>query len=174
MVNLKNFQSASVLKEAIKTFIIMQYLSAHDIKDLKDVFISLDKDHDGKISYEELMNEYKKIMDENDAEILVTKVIKQVDLDKNGFVDYSEFLKANFDTRELMSEKNLKATFEMFDADGSGKISAEEMKRLIEGENTIDIDCWNEVIKEFDVNGDGEIDINEFTLFLKTITQNNL
>ena len=95
-------------------------------------------------------------MDENDAEILVTKVIKQVDLDKNGFVDYSEFLKANFDTRELMSEKNLKATFEMFDADGSGKIGIDEINSI------------------FDVNGDGEIDINEFTLFLKTITQNNL
>ncbi|OMJ93397.1 hypothetical protein SteCoe_3639 [Stentor coeruleus] len=168
--NLRDFRSTSILRDAIKTYITTQYISASDIKDLKEVFMSIDANHDGKISGSELINEYSKIMDEEEAKDLVEKIIKEVDLDKNGYIDYSEFLRANLDNKKVLSEEHLTAAFRLFDHDGNGKISAEEMKRILEGERALDASIWSKVIQEFDVNGDGEIDIEEFGLLLKTIT----
>lgn len=170
---LKDFRSTSVLREAIRTYITTQYISAYDIKDLKAVFMDMDKDHDGKISYEELMKEYLKIMDEKEARKISALVMNEVDSDKDGFIEYSEFLKANLDTKKVMSVENLNAAFRMFDQDGNGKISAEEIKMMLQGDNIVDTEIWSKIIQEFDVNGDGEIDMEEFGLLIKSFTSNS-
>ena len=165
---LKNFKAQSLLKDAIKTYMTIQYISASDAKDLKEIFSLLDQDHDGKISQTELMAEYCKIVGEKDAKKIVTSIMNEVDSDHNGFIEYSEFLRANIDSRKIVSETNLKHAFRMFDQDHSGKISAEEIGRILEGEKIVDSYLWKQVIKEFDSNGDGEIDLEEFGLLLKT------
>jgi len=53
----------------------------------------------------------------------------------------------------------------MFDADGSGKISAKELKDVLGTEGELadkPLSYWENVLKEADSNGDGEIDYNEF------------
>ena len=47
-----------------------------------------------------------------------------VDADNSGCLDYSKFLKAAVDSKQLMSAQNLKSAFELFDKDDSGIISA--------------------------------------------------
>ena len=152
-----------------------QYISANDTKDLKEIFMVIDVDHDGKISQQELKNEYLKIMDEVEAEKIVQKVMDEVDSDKNGYIEYSEFLKANLDNKKIMSKENLNAAFRMFDKDEDGKINAEEVKNILQGGNEfIDIQIWRDILQEFDINGNGEIDLNEFSQLLKTVSENGL
>jgi len=50
----------------------------------------------------------------------------------------------------------------VFDKDGSGTISASELKRLLAGGNVCEDSIWSEIIKNVDSNGDGEIDFREF------------
>ena len=60
----------------------------------------------------------------------------------------------------------------MFDSDGSGKIDATEVKRLLEGEefkDQISKDSLNKIIREVDVNGDGEIDFEEFLAMMRKV-----
>ena len=53
--------------------------------------------------------------------------------------------------------------FKAFDLDGSGKISKEELKRVLgSNDKKKDYDYYESLIKEADSNGDGEIDYNEF------------
>lgn len=52
----------------------------------------------------------------------------------------------------------------MFDRDGSGLVSADELRKVLEGANTADFD---KMIKEFDANGDGEISFEEFQAMMK-------
>jgi calcium-dependent protein kinase len=165
---LRNFKAQSLLKDAIKTYMTIQYISASDVKDLKEVFSILDKDNDGKISQDELVAEYTKIVGEKEAKKIAAAIMLEVDSDHNGFIEYSEFLRANVDSRKIISEANLKHAFRMFDTDHSGKISAEEIGRILEGEKIVDSYLWKQVIKEFDSNGDGEIDLEEFGMLLKT------
>ena len=167
--NLRRFRSATILREAIRTYIMSQYITAHDAKDLKEIFLIIDADHDGKISYEELKNEYLKITGEIEAEEIVEKIMNEVDSDKNGYIEYSEFLKANIDTKKFLSKKNFDEAFQLFDKDGNGKISAEELKNILEGDNIVDSNAWSKIIQEFDINGDGEIDIDEFNQLLNSL-----
>ncbi|CAD0010667.1 unnamed protein product [Aureobasidium pullulans] len=57
----------------------------------------------------------------------------------------------------------LRAAFAVFDRDGSGTISAEELRNVMKsiGENLSDAEI-DEMIKEADANGDGNIDYDEF------------
>jgi len=51
----------------------------------------------------------------------------------------------------------------MFDKDGSGTISADEIKSILGGGKIFGNDqVFNEIIKEVDINGDGEISYEEF------------
>eukprot|EP00358_Blepharisma_japonicum_P007134 CAMPEP_0202942832 /NCGR_PEP_ID=MMETSP1395-20130829/3072_1 /ASSEMBLY_ACC=CAM_ASM_000871 /TAXON_ID=5961 /ORGANISM="Blepharisma japonicum, Strain Stock R1072" /LENGTH=95 /DNA_ID=CAMNT_0049639535 /DNA_START=1073 /DNA_END=1357 /DNA_ORIENTATION=- len=88
--------------------------------------------------------------------------MKEVDTDKNGFVDYTEFLKAALNMEKVLSAENLKTAFKVFDRDGSGSISAAELRKILEGSVPSDDRVWNEIISEVDQNGDGEIDLQEF------------
>ena len=167
LANLRNFRAASMLREAIRTFITTQYISADEIREFKEIFMNIDRDHDGKISYQELVEVYKKSMDEEEAREIVDRVMNEVDSDRNGFIEYSEFLKANLDMKKIMSGQNLEAAFRMFDSDGNGKISPDEMKRILQGDNIVDEQIWAKIIGEFDIDGDGEIDMKEFEVLVK-------
>ena len=46
-----------------------------------------------------------------------------------------EFLAATMDAQVFMREENLRAAFQMFDTDNSGKIDANEVKVLLEGDD---------------------------------------
>ena len=46
-----------------------------------------------------------------------------------------EFLAATMDAQVFMREENLRAAFQMFDTDNSGKMDANEVKVLLEGDD---------------------------------------
>lgn len=45
------------------------------------------------------------------AEIEVERIMAAADLDKNGHIDYSEFINATIDKRKLLSKERLKTAF---------------------------------------------------------------
>ena len=47
----------------------------------------------------------------------------------------------------------------MFDKDGSGTISAEELRKVL-GEQPGEI--WDKLMREVDIDGNGELDMKEF------------
>jgi len=61
--------------------------------------------------------------------------------------------------KEVDSEEELKNAFKVFDKDGSGTISAIELRAVLQhlGENLTDDDL-DEMLKMADKNGDGNID----------------
>lgn len=64
-----------------------------------------------------------------------------------------------------MRDDYLKTAFDMFDKDGSGKISVDELKQILQGEdinNLVTSDVLEGYLKEVDSNGDGELDFAEF------------
>jgi calcium-dependent protein kinase len=55
-----------------------------------------------------------------------------VDIDQSGCIDYTEFLVASTNHKSLLSNSRLKAAFKMFDKDGSGKITQEEIRAVLQ------------------------------------------
>ena len=156
------FHSTNKLRDAVHTFITTQCVSMKETRILREVFKTIDKNGDGKLSIEELIEQYSHTMAIEEATKEAERIMKEVDTDNNGFIDYSEFLKANLDIRKVMSNENLKSAFRMFDKDNSGTISAQELKQVLQGDMDSEDNVWQEIIQLVDQNGDGEIDLHEF------------
>lgn len=81
-----------------------------------------------------------------------------IDTNKSGLIDYSEFIVATIDRKNLFKEERLVHVFEMFDKDGSGEISAAELKEFFMSHDCdVNEDVWTELIQEVDEDGNGEI-----------------
>ena len=57
-------------------------------------------------------------------------MLKAADANGDGTIDYTEFLAAAFQKDLLLSSQNLRAAFELFDKDGDGSISKDELKEV--------------------------------------------
>jgi calcium-dependent protein kinase len=131
------------------------------------MFRILDRNGDGKISKEELLQSFNgkgiEIFLENTEQI-----IKEVDSNNSGYIDYTEFLVACRRRQIVSSVKDLETAFKCFDIDKNGKITACELKQIL-GNGFGGDSVWEKLIQEVDLNGDGELDINEFkTMMIRT------
>lgn len=70
--------------------------------------------------------------------------------------------------KEMDMEQELVNVFKVFDKDGSGIISSDELRNVFKflGENFMDVEL-DEMIKLVDKDGDGYIDYQEFVYIMK-------
>jgi len=96
-------------------------------------------------------------------------MFKSVDTDNSGFIDYSEFVVAAMNESQLTTNEKLQAAFKMFDKDGSGIISPDEIKEVLSfgGSNQLSKNTLDAIVKQVDENGDGEISYEEFVDMMK-------
>ena len=92
----------------------------------------------------------------------VEMIFEKLDFNQNGSIDYTEFMIANIDKDRLLQEDLLNDAFKLFDIDGSGSISVEELKKVLGANSAIEEEEWEEILAEVDDDGNGEIEFNEF------------
>ena len=63
--------------------------------------------------------------------------MKQVDINENGSIEYSEFITASLSLNMLLSEQKIKEAFKTFDINEDGFISKDELRFTMGG---LDID----------------------------------
>ena len=112
----------------------------------------------------------------NELEIIVDGV----DTNKNGTIDINEFtdmMTKKMDMKEYFEEQDIEKAFQIFDQNGDGIITAEEIKQTMSllGENVSEAEV-SDMLKEADLDGNGLIDFREFSnqikeIFSKTKTQ---
>lgn len=144
-------------------------LSEQQIAEFKEAFSLFDKDGDGKITTKEL-GTVMRSLGQNPSESELTDMINEVDVDSDGSIDFPEFLTMMArKMKDTDSEAEIAEAFKVFDRNGDGKISAAELRHVLTsiGEKLSDADV-DQMIREADVNNDGEIDIQEFTQLLST------
>lgn len=85
----------------------------------------------------------------------------------DGFACFIDFL----DTiRTVFGLRSIRQTFNFFDLDHSGRITPDELKSTMSflGEELVE-DKTSAIITIFDTNGDGTIDIDEFTAYVRKL-----
>jgi calcium-binding protein CML len=137
------------------------------VDELEQVFKKFDVNGDGKISSAELGSIMANLGHEATEDELQT-MITEFDADGDGFIDLQEFVALNtqgVDTNEVM--ENLKDAFSVYDVDGNGSISAEELQKVMAslGEPCSMSEC-RKIISGVDSDGDGMIDFEEFKVMM--------
>ena len=114
------------------------------------------------------LEHYGRVMSDTEVE----QMFKAVDTDNSGFIDCSEFVIAASNQTSLTSQEKLHAAFKMFDKDGSGIISADEIREVLcfGGSNALTVEAVDAIIKQVDENGDGEIQFEEFVTMMTTLS----
>ena len=95
----------------------------------------------------------------------IHKYFSSIDTDKNGKIDYTEFLAACLEKKVFLKEEKLYEAFSMLDTNHNGKISKEELMSVLKLEPQND-KYISELIKKADKNKDGVIDYKEFLEFM--------
>lgn len=170
--NLKAFRAANKLKKAALT-VIAQQLGEDSIKDLKEMFYSLDADGDGTVTVEEMREGIAKMGIAVPPDLKA--IMEQVDSDGSGVIDYTEFLAATLDMKQYIQEDVCWAAFRVFDLDGNGKITKDELAEVLSGgackqlEDALGMerDEIERIMAENDQNGDGELDFEEFMVMMR-------
>nr|XP_001501719.1 guanylyl cyclase-activating protein 3 [Equus caballus] len=99
----------------------------------------------------------------------IDQVYNTFDMNKDGFIDFLEFIAAiNLVVRGKVEQK-LKWYFKLYDADGNGSIDRKELLNIfmavqaLNGQQTLSPEEFtNLVFHKVDVNNDGELSLKEF------------
>lgn len=135
--------------------------------ELQLAFRKFDANGDGKICWSEL-GMLMTSLGYSVADDELQHMVRMLDSDGDGFIDFSDFVELNNfavdDAREL---DEMKSAFGIFDFDGNGLISADELLRVFHnlGERCSVEDCRN-MIAGVDSNGDGYVSFDEFIIMM--------
>jgi calcium-dependent protein kinase len=58
--------------------------------------------------------------------------MESIDTDRNGSINYTEFIASCLENATIIKEDNIMSAFRMLDTDGDGKITRDELKQLLE------------------------------------------
>lgn len=133
---------------------------------LQRAFSIFDKDDSGKISHTEMMGVLR-LLGNNPTNGELEDIIRAIDLNKDGFIDFDEFARVWWvrEQQQLEAdfETELELAFKVFDTDGSGVITREELREKLTtlGEKLSEEEV-EELLAEADTDKSGTISFEEF------------
>lgn len=143
--------------------LLIDNLTDEQIIEFREAFQAFDKDDNGSITTKEL-GTVMRSLGQNLSEAEIKEMIDIVDEDKNGTIDFQEFL--NLMERKMKiidKEEELLEAFNVLDRDGSGKISKYQLRNIIMStESGITEQEVEEFIKTIGMDEEGNIDLKDF------------
>ena len=156
---IEKYSKLNLVQKSIINFTAF-HLTSRETKDFVEMFKSLDENSDGVLSIDEIKKgvEQSKFGAKGDN---IVKMFEEMDIDKNGLINYTEFISALMDY-EKIKENHILECFNSYDTDDSGKISFKEFCDMIKPETEEEKQDLKDLYDQFDTDGDGEISLKEF------------
>ncbi|XP_072376559.1 calmodulin-alpha-like isoform X2 [Diabrotica undecimpunctata] len=154
--------------DLIVTINLTEYgLSEDQVAEFKEAFMLFDKDEDGTITMAEL-GVVMRSLGQRPTETELRDMVNEVDQDGNGTIEFNEFLQMmSKKMKDADGEEELKEAFRVFDKNNDGLISSNELRHVMTslGERLSEEEV-NDMIKEADLDGDGQVNYEEFVTIL--------
>merc|ERR1740121_3051584 len=185
---LKRYGDTSRVKRAVLQM-LAQELAPDETKELRNLFLNIDSTGEGTITFTELKDAIRGAREVGVNGVVEPKTPKTPEpktparqlrraktevishlfdvLDNNGDeqVYYSDFLAATMDVRSQLRQETLRAAFQRLDADDSGTISADDLRRVL-GDTFEGVDV-EYLIQEADSSSSGEVSYPAFVQLLE-------
>jgi calcium-dependent protein kinase len=111
--SMKQFMEAVSFKKATLIYLASK-LPEKYLDELRKAFILIDTNGDGRIE----RKEFKIALDKSGhsyTEVEVSQLINTLDINKNGYIDYTEFLAGCMKSKIYLKDEHLRRAFEYFD-----------------------------------------------------------
>lgn len=139
--------------------LFINHLDPELFKSSRETFFAIDSDYSGLISVNELHDVLKSFgPDEEEAKSILDKV----DYDKNGEINYSEFLSGTL-TKEHLSKDNIQKLFKFLDTEKQGLLTKQSLaKTFARGGREVSEDEVAKMFLENELNPEEGIDHHKF------------
>ncbi|XP_037637888.1 calmodulin-alpha-like [Sebastes umbrosus] len=143
-------------------------LTEEQIAEFKEAFSIFDHDGNGRITTKEL-DKALQALDQKPTKADLKDMIKEVDADGNGTIEFPEFLTLMAEMMKCSDDETaIKEAFDIIDKDGSGYICADELRHVMSKfVEKVAAEKVDKMIKEVDIDGDGRINYKEFVKMLE-------
>eukprot|EP00090_Calanus_glacialis_P000467 TRINITY_DN10279_c0_g1_i1.p1 TRINITY_DN10279_c0_g1~~TRINITY_DN10279_c0_g1_i1.p1 ORF type:complete len:189 (+),score=76.57 TRINITY_DN10279_c0_g1_i1:51-569(+) len=149
-------------------------LSPEKLQEYKDIFSFFDRDGGGSIGAEEF-GQVMKTFGWSPQEEELKEMVNVIDQDGDGDISFNEFVWLM--TREFKDsdiEDEIREAFKVFDKEGNGFISTPELMEVMQTIGDIlSLEETEEMIAEADIDGDGNVNYEEFVaMIFKGVSKN--
>ncbi|KAE9619731.1 putative protein kinase CAMK-CDPK family [Lupinus albus] len=150
--------------------VIAEHLSVEEVAGIKEGFELMDTSNTGKINVDELRVGLHKLghhISDSDVQMLM----ESGDADKDGYLDYGEFVAISVHLRKIGNDEHLHKAFQFFDQNQSGYIEIEELHNaLVDEIDTNSEEVVTAIMHDVDTDKDGRISYEEFAAMMKAGT----
>lgn len=187
--NLTKFCSTTNFQKLIISVLSNLKVQQEELKLLKEAFLQMDTNCDGCLTLDELVNGLSKLSlfeilqtHQLEHEEILSKtyhskdsvgeddpyahILRHIDLDGDGRIDYNEFVQATINQKALLNEENVRRIFNMIDANSDGELTKEELKNFFSpsmlNEKPEELQLLQEIMNEVDQDRDNLITYKEF------------
>ena len=159
--NIMLYNINSKFYQLVFTYLSYNFSDNKLLNELNNIYNKIDKNCDWKITKSELYNAYK-IAGIPMTHEKIEKIINSMDFDRNGNVDYEEFIRMCIPKERLFTEENLENAFSLFDKDKNGFITPSGIIDIIQGDSNITEEVKNSIKEEILEVSEEIIDLDEF------------
>lgn len=164
MAAFSEFYKTDRLQRAAYTALALQ-TSGQQIERFQMQFASIDKDNNGVITRDDLIEAFEKDPPGHvrDVHAWVDCIFNELDSDGSGVLEFTEWVAACYKSMDSISEEAMQAAFRAMDTNHSGYLNLSDLGRLMQ----LSEEELSETVSRVDTNGDGQIDFEEFKAMLE-------
>jgi len=166
---MKDFKTPGKFKKEVLKVILDFFKNDAESEKMTEFFKKLDTLNKGHITLSEIEEVLASSKTDPETKTCLNELIQFMKSNNQNLeLTYTDFLMATLDKNKFLDIKKLIAAFKHFDIDGSGIITVESLKKVMQrtGKEYSDEEL-KEMIKEFDYAKNGGISFTEFITMIK-------
>lgn len=166
--SLKRFKAPKKMQQEVMK-VMIRFMSADDIEELKSAFLDIDQAETGFVTYQDLetamMSAGFDVPANELSSTFYLEIISSLDPLSIGKIKYTEFLIATVEKKRLLDDELMYLTFQHFDFDNDGFINVSDLRMAMENAGAGMDASMQEVeamIADWDLDHNRQIDFKEF------------
>ncbi len=166
--NLFNYTIISKIQQLVIAFLVHNLPHTESSHIILKFYRYFNKAGDCKLTKDELREGLYKYRNKEEVEINLEKLFLLLDGDKDGYIEYEEFLRACIDKKDIINDEYLKYAFNFLDTDNKNLLNAKQIISAFfsSGNKVLELAITKDILA-MDQDGDEMIDFDEFKIFMK-------